>query len=117
QHRPCSSDRLQAEFERLAGVVSGPGEEVTSLLLELVPGYGLAPRVAVPIVDPSPESVAPSEPPDRRRRLNPGPAARPVAPAPGTSRDTRATRRRRGSEEIEGVWGRLAAYAFKGREG
>ena len=38
QHRPCSSDWLQAEFERLAGVVSGPGEEVTSLLRELVPG-------------------------------------------------------------------------------
>jgi len=59
QHRPCSYGWLLAEFERLAGAVSGGGEEVWPLLRELVPGYGLGAGVEILVADPGAEVVAP----------------------------------------------------------
>ncbi|WP_406699002.1 nucleoside-diphosphate sugar epimerase/dehydratase [Singulisphaera sp. Ch08] len=44
QHRPCSPDRLKAQFESLGRAAVGASEEVVALLKQLVPGYGTPPR-------------------------------------------------------------------------
>jgi FlaA1/EpsC-like NDP-sugar epimerase len=54
QHRPCSPDRLKAQFENLARAVVGSSDDVIALLKQLVPGYGTTPRVDSPptVADP-----------------------------------------------------------------
>ncbi|SIO55428.1 NDP-sugar epimerase, includes UDP-GlcNAc-inverting 4,6-dehydratase FlaA1 and capsular polysaccharide biosynthesis protein EpsC [Singulisphaera sp. GP187] len=54
QHRPCSPDRLKAQFESVARVVTGSSEDVIALLKQLVPGYGTPPGVELHLTSPEP---------------------------------------------------------------
>lgn len=52
QHRPCSPERLKAQFENLARTLSGSSDDVVTLLKQLVPGYGI-PQKSEPVPEPA----------------------------------------------------------------